>query len=246
MRSPVPGRTGAPLRQAERPGRKVGHVTVRSAPARSRTPSGRAPASPPTTSPPVCGPTDGIRTDDHRACSRVELRSAPSPARRRRHGQRLGLADDARRGRGPRRVRGAVGGARALGAPHAAHDARLGRGGRRARARRRGRRRGRCGAPAGDGRLGDGAAGRRRPGAAEAPRRHGLAALDRADARRGAGRDGLDRRRPQRGLLAVRILAASDPELARAMGPVPGRARHRGRGEGRRAQPGDGMRGAHR
>ena len=46
--------------------------------------------------------------------------------------------------------------------------------------------------------VGHAAAGDRRTGAAEVPRRHGLAALDRADAGRRPGRHGRGRQRPQR------------------------------------------------
>ena len=60
---------------------------------------------------------------------------------------------------------------------------------------RRGRRRR---APARDARRGDHAAGHRRPGRAEDPRRARLAALDRADADRGARRDRRDRQRRER------------------------------------------------
>ena len=70
--------------------------------------------------------------------------------------------------------------------------------GRRPRHRGDHRRRRRCGAPARHGRLGDAAAGDRGAGAAGQARRPGLAAVDRADARRRAGGHGVDRRRPQR------------------------------------------------
>ena len=62
------------------------------------------------------------------------------------------------------------------------------------------RRRGRCRAPARDGRGEDGAARARRSGRVEGAEGHRLAALDRADAGRGPGRDARDRagRRRQR------------------------------------------------
>ena len=74
-------------------------------------------------------------------------------------------------------------------------------------------RRGRgSGAPARDARRGHPAAGDRRTGPAGEPRRPRLAALDRADAGRRAGRDRRDRQRPQR---------------RAARGPDPGRVRRR-------------------
>ena len=83
---------------------------------------------------------------------------------------------------------------RRLGAPHARPDA--GVRARRGRPRHAGdhRRRRRRRAPAGDGGRGHTAAGDRGAGAAGAPRRDGLAAVDRADAGGRAGGHGVDRR----------------------------------------------------
>ena len=76
---------------------------------------------------------------------------------------------------------------------------------------------GRCRSPARHAGLGHPAARDRRAGPAQAPRRHGLAALDRPDAGRGAGRHGVVGNARNAGLLAVRILAASDPALREGM-----------------------------
>ena len=94
---------------------------------------------------------------------------------------------DARRARRPVRA------ARRLGPPDAGPALRvrgLGGGARPAGADRRRRRRG---APARDGGGEDGAARARRPGRVEDAEGDGLAALDRADAGRRAGRDARDR-----------------------------------------------------
>lgn len=72
--------------------------------------------------------------------------------------------------------------------------------------------------PAGHARLGHPAAGDRRPGAAALPGRHGQPAVDRADAHAACRwRPSRSRAPATAGLLAVRILAAFDPELTERM-----------------------------
>ena len=70
----------------------------------------------------------------------------------------------------------------------------------------------------GNARVGHAAAGDRRTGPAVASRRHGLVAVDRADARRRPGRDRVDRRCAQRRACSRSGCSAiSDPELRAAM-----------------------------
>ena len=82
---------------------------------------------------------------------------------------------------------------------------------------------------------GHAAARDRRTGAVEEPRRPGLPAVDRADARRRPGGDGRGRNARNAGLLAVRILAASDPGLQQKMLDFQAELQEvrRGQGQGR-------------
>ena len=117
---------------------------------------------------------------------------------RHRDGVRLGLAGDEGRRRGVRGVRRRLRGRRRLRAPDARRDARLrSRGSRRGHQGDHRRRRG-SGPPAGHAGRGHAAAGHRGAGGAEVPRRHGLPALHRADACRGARGHGGRRQRAQR------------------------------------------------
>ena len=120
-------------------------------------------------------------------------------------------------------------------APDARGDARVRPLGRRPRAVGDHRRRRRCGPPARHARGGHAAAGDRRTGAAEVPRRHGLAALDRADAGRRPGRDGRHRRRPQRRPARRTHPRRDRPRAAGADARLPGRAQGDRPGEGRRS-----------
>ena len=114
-------------------------------------------------------------------------------------GSRLRLAGDG--GRRRRRSTSSTSPTRSTSSPRTAcRDEMIAYGEQAARARaegdHRGRRRRRP--PARHARLGHPAAGHRRAGAAEVPRRHGLAAVHRADAGRRPGRDRLGRQRAQR------------------------------------------------
>ena len=73
----------------------------------------------------------------------------------------------------------------------------------------------------------------RRPGPAQAPRRHGLAALHRADARGRAGRHGRRRQRPERRPAGGAHPRGVRRRAARAAGGVPGRAPRDRRDQGR-------------
>ena len=144
---------------------------------------------------------------------------------------------------GARGVRRPIRGARALGPPDAAPDARLRRGGRRTWAARDHRRRRGSGPPARDGRGGHPAAGHRRPSALD--RLDGMdsllsivqmpAGVPVATVGIGGGRNA--------GLLAVRILAASDDKLRAAVAasrrtwPIGGRPGRHPPGAPRRARP---------
>ena len=156
-----------------RPGRKVGHVTA----------LGRGPGDA------ARGRDGGGRVPGHRSC-RDEVTHQLRPGGRRDHGQRLGLAGDV--GRPPRRwpsstCRTRCGWSRPTAPRGTCSTTRPAAAGRGLRVIIAGAG-GAAHLPGHGGGL-DAAAGDRRAGAAQAPGRAGLAAVDRADAGRDPGRD---------------------------------------------------------